>query len=121
MKNLVITFIAALLFLFALPNQAQAQCPTNADTNPCFSLPMGPCVCYPAGKLRFWVAVSIIEKAKPALDQENPGYSFSDYLIAYYLHEEMTITYLGGSWAAGQSFRVEMGGGVIIVVIDGDL
>lgn len=122
MKKLFVLFTVGFLLLFALPQEAQAQCPSNADSNPCYSLPSGNCVCFPSGKLKLWVAAPVLMKAKSAMSAEFPQYSFSDFLKAYYITEELGIEYLGGTWESGQTFRVAMGGGNVIVVIgDGEL
>ena len=117
MKKFLLPVVAALLFLIATPDQAKAQCPPNADNIPCFNLPSGPCVTFPNGKLRVWLAAQLVYKAKPYMDNEF-NYSFGQYLNKYY-QNEMKAEYLGGNWATGQSFRMTMGDCNVIVVTEG--
>ena len=120
MKKLFALFTIGFLLLFTLPQEAQAQCPSNADSNPCYSLPTGSCVCFPSGKLRLWVSAPVLIKAKTVMASQFPNYSLSDFIKAYYITGELGIEYMGGSWGSGQTFRVEMqDGNPIIVVVDG--
>lgn len=116
MKKTLVLFTTLFLILLASPSELKAQCPANADSNPCFSLPSGSCVCYPSGKYRFWIAVQVISEAKPTMDQEF-NYSFHEYIKAYYQTNQLSISYLGGSWANGQSFRAEMGECSVIILV----
>lgn len=119
MKRLFLLFSSLFILLCAVPNQAQAQCPSNADSDPSYALPSGSNVCDVAGKLQWWVAGPIIQAAIPTMAQEFPNYTFQEYVWAYYRTNDLHINYLGGTWANGQSFKVSMGGSVIIVVTDG--
>ena len=118
MKKTLLLLGTLFLLAFTLPNSAQAQCPQNADSNPCYSLPSGPCVCLPSGKLSPWLAADVITRAKPSLMQEF-GYSLWEYLHHYYRSENLAITCLGGTWTDGQAFQVQMGGSGVIVLTEG--
>lgn len=117
MKKLFALFVLGLLLICALPKGVKAQCPANADSNPCYSLPSGSCVCFPGGKLKMWLGVPIIMETKNKMGGQFPDYSFSDFLKAYYFEDKLQISYLGGTWQQGQSFQVSMGGGSVIIVI----
>lgn len=103
-----------------MPGQSKAQSTGTSDENPCFSLPNnGPCVCFPSGKLKVWLASAVIMEAKTTLDQGGCN-SLLHYLDCYYRTEDVKIVYLGGDWESGQTFQVSRtGGGVIITTIDG--
>lgn len=121
MKRLFVLFSSLFILLCTVPNQAQAQCPSNADSDPTYALPTGSNVCDAAGKLQWWVAAPIIQTAQSTLAQEFPSYTFQEYVWAYYRTEDLHINYLGGTWANGQSFKVTMGGAVVIVISTGDI
>ncbi len=120
MKNLFVLLSALFLLVLATPNAAHAQCPSNADQNPCYALPSGNCVCYPNGKLRPWLAVRVLAEARPTLPSGSNATLF-DCVNAYYWDETLSITYLGGNWDEGQQFQVSDAGGgsTIIVIFDG--
>lgn len=120
MKKTFFALLTFCLLLFALPEQSFAQSTGTPDENPCFSLPNnGPCVCFPNGKLKVWLASEVLSEAKPVLDQDG-CHSMWYYLDCYYQTEDVTITYIGGDWENGQSFQVSrVGGGIIITTIDG--
>ncbi|HHG83575.1 MAG TPA: hypothetical protein ENJ82_02400 [Bacteroidetes bacterium] len=121
MKKRFTFFVMGILLLLAVPQAANAQCPSNADSNPCYNLPAGPCVCAPSGLLHFWVAGPVIAKGLQHLSPEYPTYGFWQFLRAYYVTRELKITYLGGTWSSGQSFYLQMdgGGGIGIILTDG--
>ena len=121
MKKTLFALVTFILLLFAIPGQSHAQSTGNPNENPCFSLPdNGPCVCFPGGKLKVWLASAVIMEAKSALDQGGCNSLFY-YLDCYYRTEEVKISYLGGDWQSGQTFQVSRAGGgsVIITTYDG--
>ena len=115
MKKFFVLLTTLFLFL-ALPQGLTAQCPTEGENDPCFSFPNGNCVCYPNGKLRPWISVPVLSEAQSNLPT---GMSMRDCLEAYYRENTLQISYVGGDWEQGQSFRVEGGGSTIIVIFDG--
>lgn len=119
MKRLFVLFSSLFILLCVFPNQAKAQCSSNADSDPSYTLPSGSSVCDISGKLQWWIVEPLIEAAQTSMSQEFPNYTFQDYVWAYYRTEELHINYLGGTWANGQSFKVSMGGSVIVVITDG--
>ncbi|MEM7039844.1 MAG: hypothetical protein AAF570_22920 [Bacteroidota bacterium] len=116
MKHLLLVPLAFLFLSLASPTESHAQCPANADQNSCFTLPSGPCVSFPNGKLRVWVARPIIQDAKTYFDPHF-GLSMRQLMRRYYVSGAMSITYLGGSWADGQDFRVQLQDCVVIVTL----
>lgn len=119
MKRLFVLFSSLFILLCAFPNQAQAQCSSNADSDPSYTLPSGSSVCESTGKLQCWIVEPLIEAVQPTMALEFPNYTFQDYVWAYYRTEELKINYLSGTWSSGQTFKVSMGGSSIIIIFDG--
>ncbi|MEM0998437.1 MAG: hypothetical protein AAGN35_15360 [Bacteroidota bacterium] len=121
MKKTLFALISFVLLLIAIPGQCHAQSTGTPEEDPCFSLPNnGPCVCFPSGKLKEWLASAVIMEAKSELDQGGCN-SLLYYLECYYRTEDIKIVYLGGDWENGQTFQVSRlgGGDILIVIVDG--